>query len=453
MRIELLCDHKWRDLPNLAALKIYLSNLGHTVLVTTTKDAQALAKIFHPDIVVLNHLFSEANRRLANVLKQSGIGVIVLPTEGVSHPEFSSIVHGAFSDYRDADLILAWGEPVAKGIRERWGFSDKRVPVLGCNRTDFYHTNYSAIIESRSKFCSAYNLDPAKPIVTWATQYGCAHLTEGSQSENLRQWLREIAEVGVKEVYERLGIPAVEVPKLNSLARDAAAKAFFKLAKAFPEVQFLIKPHPIEEQSYYRRWIEQSDSKNITFCPRTYIWNVLNASDIELHHHCTTAVEAWLWKKPTIEMNLREQPELAWPDREAGSDSVRDGDQLIAVVSDYLMNPTVSQILQTHRTSYVERWFGAVDGKRCVSTGAAIHEFALSLPPRRKLFQSIRGIEINKRDVVSAGLRYFLNKTPSQRLLLLKKSVPNQNDQDKLVVRKDVIEYCRQIRPSVMKSI
>ncbi len=453
MRIQLLCDHKWRDLPNLASLKVYLSHVGHTVLISTTKDAQALIKIFRPHIVVLNHLFSEANRNLARVLKLYGIGVVVLPTEGVSHPEFSSIVHGAFSDYRNADLILAWGEPVAQGIRERWGFSERRVPVLGCNRTDFYHAHYAKMIESRAAFCSAYNLNPNKPIVTWATQYGCAHLTEDSQSTNLRQWLREIEDVGVKDTYERLGISALDVPKLNSLAREAAAKAFFMLAKALPEVQFLIKPHPIEEQNYYRRWIEQSKSTNIRFCPRTYIWNVLNSSDIELHRHCTTAVEAWLWSKPTIEMQFREQPELAWPDREAGSETASSEDQLIAVVRNYLQDRTIAQFRQLHRESYIQRWFGSPDGKRCVSTGAAIHELAMTLNPRRSMFRSMSGIATSRRESMGAALRFVLNRTPNQQALFPKQTALDKNDQDKLITRKDVNDYCRQIRPCVRKLI
>ena len=40
-KLLLLCDHKWRDLPNLVVLKYYLNLLGHHVIICSTKDTKA----------------------------------------------------------------------------------------------------------------------------------------------------------------------------------------------------------------------------------------------------------------------------------------------------------------------------------------------------------------------------------------------------------------------------
>ncbi len=405
---------------------------------------------FRPDCVVLNHLFSAAHRNLAKTLRSAGIAVIVLPTEGAMRPEFASLCAGEFTDFTLADLILAWSDEAAESIRSRWRMDAKRVPVAGCGRFDFYNERFSSLVDTRNNFCRQYGLDPARPIVTWATQYGYAHLASPGKDAARKQWLREIEDVGVVTAYRRIGLDPNDVPMLFAQGRDAAAHAFFALSKAMPNVQFLIKPHPIEELGFYYGMMEKYGCSNVRFCPGTYIWNVLNATDIELHRQCTTAVESWMWGKPTIEMAMDHVPEWSWPEREEGSDSAVNAEALISLVRDYLDGANVPESRQAYRMHYIERWFGPADGRRCSSTGDMIDAFLRQRGASRRYFSAIPGLNASARDSLGAVVRWQLDYLPNQPLLSRPKEFSNSVAHDKLIVRSDVVAYRKRIGNSVV---
>ena len=448
MRIHLLCDHKWRDLPNLAALKVSLERFGYRVLVSTTKDVHAMIKAFRPDCIVLNHLFSDANRTIARLMKAAGVTVAVLPTEGAVRPEFAALAEGEFSDYSLADLHLCWSHSAAEDIRRRWGFDAESAPVAGCNRFDFYHPNFASVVDTREEFCSKYGLDPARPIITWATQYGYAHLDGKKGTPEFTRWQREFADVGASVCYERIGIDSDEIPTFHANGRQMSAQAFFALTKAMPEVQFLIKPHPIEDLDFYRREVEESGCTNIRFCPANYIWNVLNASDIQLHRHCTTAIESWMWQRPTIEMDMESSVGLSWVERECGSDSTRTPDELIAIVREYLSGRQLSAECLDYRRDYVERWFGPQDGKRCSETAKLLHRF-LEKRRRRQYFQFIDGLNTTPAKSLGAVLRYSLNRLPDAPFFRLTPKKTTTVSFDKLITRGDVVAYAAKLKAVV----
>jgi len=451
MRIHLLCDHKWRDLPNLSAVKARLEKLGHTVLLSTTKDSRAMIGAFRPDCVVLNHLFSEENRKLVRTLKASGVTVVILPTEGAMRPELRTLSEGEFSDFRLADLILAWSQPSAENIRLRWGLSAEQVPVTGCSRLDFYHQEFSGVLDTRESFCRKYGLDESRPIVTWATQYVYAHVGTADTSPNFVKWYREFQDVGATKCYERIGIDPIRIPMSHARGREAAAKSFFALAKAMPAVQFLIKPHPVEELDFYIRWIKESGCENIRFCPATYIWNVLNSTDIQLHRQCTTAVETWMWNKPTIEMAMDIVPEMIWEDREEGSDIACDTDTLVDLVCNYLSNPIIVEAQLSHRWKHINQWFGPTDGRRCIEVAETISNFLMSHAKRRSYFSSLPDLNAPFKKSVGASLRYGLNMLPDTPFFGKKKFKTESSPHDKLITRQDVLDY-QKILPALLRN-
>jgi len=447
MRIQLLCDHKWRDLPNLCAIKLALDRLGHTVLISATKGAQAHTAAFKPDVVVFNHLHSETYRTFSRILKENGRTVVVLPTEGAMRPEYEPIGAGEFSDYSHVDLFLTWSNKSSDEVRRRWGSSGTEVRGIGCTRFDFHHPRFYEAVPTREVFCTKWGLDPSRPVVTWATAYGYAHLNGNAPQSRLAQFEREAIEIGMKECLRRIGIDLIELPKIFSEGRDVASEALFETAEALPDVQFVIKPHPVEDLSYYRRRIADTGLHNVSFCPQDYIWSILRASDVHLHRQCTTAVEAWMWGKPTIEMGMDKHPALAWPEREAGSDIAEDAKSLVELVRYRLATPVDSK-LHAYRTNYIHTWFGAADGHRCEAAAQAIHQFALErqMTPSR---QPICGLGISKSQAVKAVLRRWLNRTASEPLIGRHRS-KTVGAEDKLIRRRDIVEYERMLRAKVL---
>jgi hypothetical protein len=443
MRIQLLCDHKWRDLPNLTAIKLELERLGHRVLVSTTKDAVPLMQWFRPDCVVFNHLFGQHYRQLSHALRDAGVAVVMLPTEGAMRPEYVDIAAGEFADFSACELFLPWSQNAAQMLRDRWQLDAARSPVIGCTRLDFYCPQFASAITRRDDFCRQYGLDPARPIVTWATQYGYAHLVDAPESRI--KLAREAADVGLNVCNERIGLDFDDIPRLHAAGRDAAAQAFFAAAKALPRAQFVLRPHPVEDRNYYRARMRELRLDNVVFCPSDYIWNVLNASDVHLHRQCTTAIEAWMWGKPTIELGMDSDPHWQWADREHGSDMVRDTDALVAAIESYLSGRKVDDAVARYRRAYIKTWFGPADGTRCAAAAEAISAFLAQRGTKRSYLGSLGAVRARPRETVTAGLRYLLAKKPNERLI--GRTPPSSGPEDKLITRRDVANYERLVAP------
>jgi hypothetical protein len=442
----LLCDHKWRDLPNLCAIKLVLESLGDKALISATKDAFAHAMAFKPDVVVFNHLHSERYRMFSRILKENGRGVVVLPTEGTMRPEFESICAGEFSDYSDVDIFLAWNNKAADDVRRRWSNSGTEALAIGCTRFDFHHPRFEEAVTTREASCATWGLDPSRPIVTWATAYAYAYLNGTAPKSRMVQFEREAVEIGLKECLRRIGIDLTDLPAIFSDGRGVAAEAFFEAAKALPDIQFVIKPHPLEDLGYYQRRLADAGLRNVRFCPQDYIWNILRASDVHLHRQCTTAVEAWMWGRPTIEMGMDKHPARTWPEREAGSDVAEDAKSLIELVR-YRVATPIDSTLQEYRSNYIHTWFGAADGHRCEAAAKAIHQCALerqTTSPR----QRIRGLGISYRDAAKAVLRRWLNRAATEPMTG-RNRLEGIGAEDKWIRRGDITDYERMLRTKV----
>jgi surface carbohydrate biosynthesis protein len=441
MRILFLCDQKWRDLPGLVAIAVGLKKSGHQVLIFPTKDVRGIAALFRPDVVVFNHLFSTENVNFARILKRDGRGVVVLPTEGAVRPEYASIAAGEFSDYSTVDLYLAWSELAAADLRRRWGWNKTVVPSVGCTRFDFHHQRFRPLVNSRKKFCQAHALDAARPIVTWASAYAYANIHMNPSQLVQGQFEREAREVGIATCLERIGITLDEMPRLYAEARNKCAEAFFNAAEALPDVQFVLKPHPVEKTEYYQDYIRQRSLKNVRFCQTDYIWNILNASDIHLHRQCTTAVEAWMWDKPTVEMAMDYHPAWEWPQREQGSHQARSTNDLVDLIQS-LVGASISADMSNHRREHIHTLFGQMDGRRSQSATALIS----ALLERREPLpwtKPLRGLSESTGARLRTLVSYTLNRTPVESIISGRKSkaVGGLGSEDKFIRRSDVASY------------
>jgi len=150
------------------------------------------------------------------------------------------------------------------------------------------------------------------------------------------------------------------------MSRELFLDAFVTLVRSFPEVNFVLKLHPTEDHQYYKDLIRKdlsSSASRVRIIAHEYIWDVLNATDIELNRSCTTAIESWLLGKPTIEMQLNPDEYYFSPEFASGSDMVRSSDELIEKVSYYLTGASIPQNLQKARDEFLRKWCHSPDGK------------------------------------------------------------------------------------------
>jgi hypothetical protein len=151
-----------------------------------------------------------------------------------------------------------------------------------------------------------------------------------------------------------------------------------------------------------------------------------------------------MWGKPTIEMRMDHEPRLGWPEREAGSDIATSADELTALVDRYAAGASVEQSKCAYRRDYIQRWFGALDGRRCADAADAIDGLLRVRGRRRHYFTPFNGLRTSPRQVVSAVARYALGMRPNESLVR-RTSAKTIDPQDKQIRRIDVRAYSRLI--------
>lgn len=452
MRILLICDHKWRDLPNLVALKVILeTRYGHTVALTSARDRAVLLDLFQPDCLIFNHMNGKGYREIARHLQDQGVAVVVLPTEGrPSFKELLPLIYGQYTDLSHVDLYLSWSEHVTENMIRLGTISTDRVVTVGCTRFDFYCPPLNEQVRPKETFCRRYHLDPQRPIVTWATQYNYARFLHHKQDFNRR----DLANMGVKARYEAVGYDIERFPEDQHYERRAASAAFFQVAQSRPHVQFIIKSHPGEDIAFYQKQVKEAGLSNVSFIFQEYIWDLLSATDLHLHRHCTTAIEAWLLGKPTVEMKMDVRTPFAWEEMEAGSDSAQSAAELGDIVDHYLAGHTITEAMQRRREAYVKEWFYKVDGQRCQEAAFYIDDLLKGRPGRR-----VRSSKARLRYTLSDRLNLPWRGISLRKPWTWRPERPSQEVQldhigsaDRYITRLDVRRYEAQIKPLLLNG-
>jgi hypothetical protein len=247
-------------------------------------------------------------------------------------------------------------------LRENQTLSADKIVVAGVPRFDFYRKPLKSILLTKAAFLNKYQLDSRYPLVTFATNFTQASFHTSNQDFYLKNAKKYGRDKVFKEVYGDLG----DVPKRDYLSRELFLDAFVTLVRNFPEVNFALKLHPTEDHQFYKDLIRKnlsSSASRVKIIAHEYIWDVLNATDIELNRSCTTAIESWLLCKPTIEMQLNPDEYYFSPEFASGSDMVRSADELIEKVSYYLAGASIPQNLQKARDQFLQKWCHSPDGK------------------------------------------------------------------------------------------
>jgi len=428
-KILIAVDHKWRDLAGHVYAGMLLERLGHVVHFARNNQEKNFIPVIKPDLVIMNHLIPPKKQEFAKYLQRHNIRVAILPTEGMPTLDvMRNHMGGKDCDLSGVDLHFVWNQPMADILRENQTLADDKIVVAGVPRFDFYKMPLKSILLSKSAFLEKYGLDARYPLVTFATNFTQASFHTSNQDFYLKNAQKYGRDKVFKEVYGDLG----DVPKRDYMSRELFLDAFVTLVRKFPEVNFALKLHPTEDHQFYKDLILNklsSSAGRVRIIAHEYIWDVLNATDIELNRSCTTAIESWLLGKPTIEMQLNPDEYYFSPDFASGSDMVKSSDQLIEKVSYYLAGGSIPQSLQEARDQFLRKWCHSPDGTstktvvdhlhRLLNNGNYTRKADVALPAdwkRRVYYYLLTSGDHFGHDLRVYGLRNTLSKNYVDKL-------------------------------------
>ncbi len=377
-KILLIMDHPGRDLGGMAYLAYQLIvNFGHVPIITGTRNEIRDIIIHRPDLIIMSHLWFPRHVEVVDVAKKLGVDIGILPTEGIAdEPNFHQYTYGQDKLREMIDLAFTWSEPIKQYLTDGNHLQNAVIQACGCPRFDFDANKNLKENYDHDLFCKTYGFDPEKPIVFWAT--GTSHANRESQLDYI--WKKRLyLSFRPYEYFQDVYSDSTKV--LNH-----SCKMIGELYEnIFKKVNFVIKPHPQEEQSNYDEL--KRKYPDILFLPHTdSIQKYIHYIDILLHFRCTVSYESWLSdiERPTIHLTSHDIKLTNFKDYIFnGSDIAHNSEELNKLVCGYISGIKVGSEKIEFRQDFIKKYLYASDSNRTKHCAGIIDEF---LKDRKKRY-------------------------------------------------------------------
>ena len=226
--------------------------------------------------------------------------------------------HAAFGvKYLAADMAAVMGETTRSYYLKR-GISSERVVVTGLAHFDHIFRRNG---ERDREVLSRYEIDPSKRIIVFTTQ----HISITVTLEIIR---------GIMD-------------------------AVLKLKDSL----LVIKVHPREEIQPYQRMVEDYGDSRIHVVKDIDLYALLNNCQLLVTGFSTTAVEAMMFDKPVIAVNLSEQPEFLTYATEGAALGVYKYQDIEPAINKALFDEETRNELKQRRDKFVYNYAYKTDGK------------------------------------------------------------------------------------------
>ncbi|MBH5401211.1 hypothetical protein HZZ13_26000 [Bradyrhizobium sp. CNPSo 4010] len=352
----LIVDNPLRDLEGLVLLGRELATRGVQVTLVPMYEQGSDVPALKPDLVLLNYTRPN-NADLIKLYKRAGILVGVLDTEGIgghNADQFATLVKNAGSTAL-LDLYCVWGQAQRAAFLKHGTVPAHILRATGCPRYDFCAGPWRAALSRPAASAGYVLLNTNFPSVN-------PQFSNGPDDE-----VETIVNAGYSRDYANQVIIEARHAYRSTLEMS------MKLAERYPDVHFVLRPHPFENiRSYdalgvYPNFEVRQEGTSIEW---------INGARLLIHQNCSTAIEAMMLDVEPLSMEWFNTPSLrvqaaAQVSRPVGSES-----DLIALVKQGLegrMPPVAEETLQLRR-QITSDLFTAVDGASSIRVADAILE-------------------------------------------------------------------------------
>ena len=234
MRIALIVDNPYRDLPGLVLLAARLCRQGATCFLVPMYSSGELGMLV-PDVVLLNYLRLN-NQDVARRMQRAGVKVCVLDTEGGVLPDLGGYTKTLARDpelFRNVSCFFSWGPRLAEYLRREGVYREDQVMVTGAPRFDFYVPPLRGAALRASTYVEAY----PQPLVLVNGNFPFANPRFQTPEEEVRMMVTRFG-------YDH-GL-MLQWQDTTRRAMHELAALTNGLARRFPRVTFVYRPHPFE---------------------------------------------------------------------------------------------------------------------------------------------------------------------------------------------------------------
>lgn len=362
-RILFLVDHKHRDLPGLSLIGYFLKKMGHQVKYVALWQEGELLESFDPRYIVLPKPIYEYNRLIR--FKLAGRKIVVINTEG--NPQDKKF---KMNIEIPPDLYFFWNESQLELDRHSLVDADTILNLAGCPRMDFYHKLLGNLFPSREVLLKRYGLSSDNKTITIATSTQDADFDEG-EVENIAAHRKRILSdtADYKDIVDTMRKSRIFLTEMIQY-----------IVNVYPDVNIVVKPHPNENITYWRKLVDSLSGANVYLCIGEPINHLLKVSDLHIALNvCTTTFESLLAGIPVVEIHtdisekLYDSEHLFLAPYTAKTIQEVDG----AIHKELFGNESRldDQAQKAKLYRYIEKYFYKFDGCRCYEHAKEIDTF------------------------------------------------------------------------------
>jgi len=395
-KVCLIVDNPLRDLDGLVLLAWHLANRNTEVFLVPMYFRE---EVFHikPDLVLVNYA-RYANHDFISQCGCYGILVGVLDTEGGVILNWKIYQDNVAKYVEHVDFYCVWGQKQYEALSGNTAFKGITMKATGCPRYDFCVSPWN---DAQQKI----PFDSNKMVLV-NTNFPIAIPRYNTAEKEVR----ELVANGYEEKY------AYDLLSQNRFALGEVVKTVKHLAAVFPGITFVIRPHPFENDVFYKR--EFADSGNVEIHREGPVFPWIRKSITLLHLNCSTAFDAIMQNVEPVYMDWIKVPLL----RQEASFQISYSAGSLQEVEDMLKGLTNGKRLQADeskkrvRESLIKEYFHSADGKCSERVSDVIIEI---LDERKGKKIATRGGYIRKVILDSLRKRKYRNSTRNILLYLL----------------------------------
>jgi surface carbohydrate biosynthesis protein len=194
------------------------------------------------------------------------------------------------------DFYVSPGDSLTEKLRESLGPVGAKVLTLGNPRIDLLDSKFNYLYDTQVK--NIRKKYKRFILINTAFPYGNFLMDEKyivqKYLERTNQHTVLLDKRNVKEI--------LDVISYYRIKKEKFLEGLRHLTVNFPEIQFILRPHPGENPKYWRN--ELRDYKNIKVVKKGNVISWLKACDLLIQSGCTTALEAFVLNKPCVSMDL-----------------------------------------------------------------------------------------------------------------------------------------------------
>lgn len=362
--VVILVDDKNRDLPGCALIAHHLENrLQIRCELQPLESWRACLAAFKPDYILFNHLTSSHLAHFSRRLRDMGILVGVLPNEGLNYDQEDLEYNaGKYHSYAHIDQFFCWNEAHGEALKRHMNLSPDNIHVVGIPRFDFYFEPWEKVFHNPALESMA-----ARPRILVCTNFAFAKFKDLPQAKvdrHFSPWKDRVS--SYKNYWEFI--------EVSARSRDR----FFAFLNAIingTEYFIDLKPHPREDQSPYTSWFQglsPAKRQRVRLILTEMIYEALPLCDLEIScERCTTALEAWILGKPTIELVFERYP-VYFDEATAACNRLCDSpEELPGLIRRELQKPE-QEDLREKRRKHLYQWCSSPSGDSSLKTAQII---------------------------------------------------------------------------------